>query len=126
MSGYASLSDTSDQLISSSGNVANATATATLPGTVGKTTYIQGFIVSGSGSITALPVTVTVTGVTGGTLHFTYCAAAGVLLGNNPLVINFSGSPLSASAQNTPIAVSCPAMGLGNTNNTVVAYGFQM
>ena len=112
--------------MASSGNVANATATATLVGSVGKTAYIQGFIVSGSGSILAIPVTVTVTGIISGTLHFTYCASAGVLVGNNPLIINFSGAPISASAQNTSITVSCPALGLGNTNNTVVAYGFLM
>jgi len=126
MSGYSTFSATTDQLTSSSGNVANATATATLAGAAGKTTYIQGFVVSGSGATIGLPVTVTVTGTVGGTMHFTYCASSGVLLGNTPMVIDLSGSPISASAQNTSIVVSCPALGLGCTNNTVIAYGFQI
>ena len=125
MSGYSTFSATADQLTSSSGNVSNATATATLAGAAGKTTYIQGFIVTGSGATLGLPVTVTITGVTGGTLHFVYCAAVGILAGNTPLVISFA-APISASAENTTISVSCPSMGLGNTNNAVVAYGFQI
>jgi hypothetical protein len=120
-----SLPGTAIQLTSSSGNVANATATATLAGTSGKTTYIQGFTVSGSGSTLGLPVTVTVTGTVSGTLHFTYTAGIGVLVGNQPLIINFPIS-IAASAQNTSIVVSCPALGSGNTNNTVIAYGYQL
>ena len=126
MSGYSTFSATADQLTSSSGNVSNATAIATLAGAAGKTTYIQGFVVTGSGSTVALPVTATVTGTVGGTMHFTYCASSGVLLGNSPLIVDLSGCPISASAQNTAISVSCPAMGLGNTNNAVVEYGFQI
>lgn len=125
MSGYSQLSSPGDQVTASSGNVANATATATLSGIAGKTTYLQGFVISGSGATAGLPVTVTVTG-TSNTLHFTYCASVGVLVANTPLIIDFSGAPLAASAQNTSISVSCPALGLGCTNNTVIAYGFQI
>jgi hypothetical protein len=34
--------------------------------------------------------------------------------------------PIPASAVNTAIAVACPALGAGNTNNTVNAYGFYL
>lgn len=106
-----------------SGNVGAGTAAATLTAVAGKTTYIVGFTVTGSGATTALPVTVTVTGVISGTMHFTYCAIAGVLVANQPLNVIFP-YPIPASAPNTNIVVSCPTLGSGNTNNTVNAFGF--
>jgi hypothetical protein len=106
-----------------SGNVANAVATATLPAVAGKTNYLSGFEVTGSGATAGLAVSVTVTGLLGGTLTYTYVAEAGALVGNKPLIVPFS-PPLPASAANTPIVVSCPALGAGNTNNAVVAHGF--
>jgi|EndMetStandDraft_5_1072996.scaffolds.fasta_scaffold188977_2 hypothetical protein len=106
----------------SSGNVANAQAVATIPAVAGKRNYITGFEVSGSGATAGLPVTVTVTGLDN-TLSYTYSAAAGVLVANQPLVVSFP-QPLPASAVNTAIVVTCPALGSGNTNNTVTAHGF--
>lgn len=109
----------------SSGNIAAATAAATLPAVAGKTTYISGFSVSGAGATAALAVSVTVTGVVGGTLTYTYAAAAGVAVGNAPLIVEFP-YPIPSTAANTTIVVSCPTLGSGNTNNTVNAYGFQL
>lgn len=120
-----SLPSTVTPLTASSGNVANATASATLAGAAGKTTYLQGFTVSGAGATVGLPVTVTITGTVSGTLHFTYSASAGVLVANVPLVMNFPMA-IPASATNTSIVVSCPALGVGNTNNAVIAYGYQV
>src|SRR5712671_6419098 len=94
----------------SSGNVAAAVATATLPSLVNSTLFITGFSVTGSGATTALPVTVTVTGLIGGTLSYTYVAIAGVLSENTSLDIVFP-QPLSATAKNVAIAVSCPSLG---------------
>jgi hypothetical protein len=68
---------------------------------------------------------VTVTGLLGGTLTYTYTAAAGVLVANQPLIVEFN-PPLPASAVNTNIVVSCPSLGAGNTNNTVNAHGFNL
>jgi hypothetical protein len=107
-----------------SGNKANASAVATLAAATGKTTYISGFSVTGSGATTALPVTVTVVGPTT-TLIYTYTFIAGVLLANQPLLINFT-IPIPAAATNTAIVVTCPASGTGGTNNTVTAYGFRV
>jgi hypothetical protein len=112
-------------LHSSSGNQANATATATLAGVALKTTYITGFEVTGAGATAGLPVIVTVTGVLGGTLSYIYTAATGATLANTPLQVEFP-EPVPASAVNTAIVVSCPALGLGATNNAVVAHGFQL
>jgi hypothetical protein len=112
-------------LTAASGNVAAATATATLAGAAGKTTYITGFTVSGAGATAGLPVSVTVTGIVTGTLTYTYAAATGALVANTPLIIQFP-MPIPASAPNTAIVVSCPTLGAGATNNTVNAYGFQL
>jgi hypothetical protein len=110
-------------LIAGSGNVANASAAATLTGISTTTVYIAGFEVTGSGATAGLPVTVTVAGLLGGTRSYTYSFAAGVLVGNTPLIVTFD-PPLPASAINTAIVVTCPASGSGGTNNTVVAHGF--
>jgi hypothetical protein len=112
-------------LAAPSGNVANAVAAATLVGVASKTAYIAGFEVTGAGATAGLPVSVTVTGVLGGPLAYTYCAAAGVLVANQPLIVEFN-PPLPASAANTNIVVSCPALGAGNTNNTVNAHGYNL
>lgn len=108
-----------------SGNVANATATATLAGATGKTTYITSFVVTATGATAASVVTGTITGVITGTMHFTFAAPAGVSVAAQPLVVQFP-YPVPASATNTAIAVVLPALGSGNTNATVSATGFQM
>lgn len=110
-------------LIAGSGNVANASAAATLTPTALTTAFISGFEVTGSGATAGLPVTVTVAGLLGGTKSYTYTFAAGALVANQPLIVQFA-PPLPASAVNTPIVVTCPASGAGGTNNTVVAHGY--
>lgn len=112
-------------IAASSGNQTNATAAATLPGAAGKTTYLTAFHATGSGSTLGLCVSVTVTGVVGGPLTYTYSFPIGILLGAAPLIVPFD-PPLPASAQNQAITVSMPAGGLGNTNASVVATGFQV
>lgn len=114
---------TTTPLIAGSGNVANASAAATLTGTATTTVYIAGFEITGSGATAGLPVTVTIAGLLGGTRSYTYSFVAGVLVANVPLIVQFD-SPLPASAVNTAIVVTCPASGTGGTNNTVVAHGF--
>lgn len=110
-------------LIAGSGNVANASAVATLTGSSSTKVYLSGFEVTGSGATAALPVTVTVAGLLGGTRSYTYNFASGALVGNTPLIVAFD-PPLPASAVNVDIVVTCPASGAGGTNNTVVAHGF--
>jgi hypothetical protein len=112
-------------VVAASGNVANATATATMAATASVTNYIAGFEVTGAGATAGLPVTVTITGILGGTISYTYDFAAGALVGNLPLIVDFLPA-LPASAVNTAIVVSCPASGLGGTNNTVVVHGYRI
>jgi hypothetical protein len=106
-----------------SGNVANAIGTATIPAVAAKTAYISGFTISGAGATAALVVNPTITGVISGTKTYTYAAVAGVALINPVLDVQFC-PPIPANAVNTAITVACPALGAGNTNNTVNAYGF--
>jgi hypothetical protein len=110
------------QLVATSGNVANASAVATLAAVAAKTNYITGFDVTGAGATAGLPVAVTVAGLLGGSITYTYTAAIGVLLANTPLSVRFP-APIPASAVNTAITVTCAALGAGSTNNVVNAYG---
>lgn len=106
----------------SSGNVAAGTATATLTSSTGRTAYLSGFTITGSGATGASVISPTVTGVQGGTMTFTMAIPAGVTAAVQPLQVSFV-PPIPATQQNTNIVVSCPSMGAGNTNATVVAYG---
>jgi hypothetical protein len=112
-------------ITASSANQANANAVATLAAVSGKTTYITGFALTASGATAASVVTATVAGVITGTMNFTFVAPAGVTAQATPLVVNFP-QPVPASATNTTIVVTLPALGSGNTNATAAAWGFQM
>lgn len=110
---------------SSSGNVANASAVATLAAAAGKTTYISGFEITAAGATAAGVVTATVTGAIGGTMSYTFVAPTGATVAATPLVVEFH-PPIPASAVNTAIVVTLPALGAGNTNATAVAHGYQV
>lgn len=106
-----------------SGNVANASAAATLAAVSGKTNYLSGFTITASGATAASVVTATVTGLKGGTVAYTVAVPAGVTASVQPLVVSFYPA-LPASAANTAIVVTLPALGSGNTNATVSATGY--
>lgn len=111
-------------MISASGNVANATGSASLNGFASATTYLSGFEVTGAGATAGNPVIVTVTGLSA-TLSYIYTAVAGTQSPNASLVMAFN-PPLPASAVSTAIVVSCPPLGAGSTHNAVVARGFRV
>lgn len=115
----------STPLSSSSGNVANATATATLAGSAGTTVYLSGLIISGAGATAAGVVTATITGLVGGTMSITVTVPAGATVGIPPFYVDFN-PPLPASAANTAIALALPALGAGNTNAAVSVWGFRI
>ncbi len=110
-------------ITNSSGNAADASAVATLANVTDMRTYITGFEVTGSGATSGLPVTVTVGGTMSGTLYYTYTAAVGALVANTPLIVPFDPA-IPAIAIDTDIVVTCPALGSGNTHNTVTAHGY--
>lgn len=109
----------------SSGDVANAAATATLPAVAGKTAYITGFEVWAGGATAGLLTNVTITGLLGGSITFPFSAVAGITLSLAPLVVTF---PMAkpASAANVAIAVGLPALGLGNAQARTVVKGFYL
>lgn len=110
------------RVVASSGNVANATATATLPAVSGKTNYVTGFSISAGGATLGSTVTATLSGLAGGSLSYTFTAPA---LGGNalPLFEEFV-VPIPASASNTAISLTLPALGAGNINATVNIHGY--
>lgn len=105
--------------------VANAAAVATLTGTASTLVHIAGFEITGAGATAGLPVTVTLSGLLGGTRSYIYTFATGALLPNQTLAVQFD-PPLPASAVNTPIVLTCPAGGAGNTANVANAHGFYL
>jgi hypothetical protein len=123
--GYSAAPAGTTVLQSSSGNVAAATATATLAGAASVTTYLSGFLITGAGATAGSVVNGTITGTIGGTMTFTVPVATGATVGNTPIDVYFS-PPLPASATNTAIVVSVPSLGAGNTNSTVSAWGYRV
>lgn len=109
----------------SSGNVANAVAAASLGAVAAKLNYITGFEVFGSGATAGSVVLVTVTGLVGGTMTYPLVVPAGVGVQNPALAVQFA-PPHPATAVNTAITVSCPALGAGNTNNCANVRGVQI
>lgn len=109
----------------SSGNVANSAAVATMPADAVKTNYISGFEITAAGATVGIVVVVTVAGIIGGTLSFVFVVPAGALLGAAPLQVVFS-MPIPAAAINTAIVVTCPALGIGNTNAAANVHGFKV
>lgn len=113
------------QVTYASGNVANATATATVPAVAGRTGYITGFEVTGAGATAASVVAFTITGLLGGTSTWVIVVPAGATTSITPLTVSFP-FPVPASAANTAIVASLPALGAGNTNAAVVLRGFSL
>jgi hypothetical protein len=108
----------------SSGNVAAATAAATLAGAASKFTYLSGFQFTSSGSTAAAVVVCTITGIPV-TKSYIVTSVLGAVLANAPLIIQFN-PPLQSTAVNTSIVVSCPSLGTGNTNAVMTADGYQL
>lgn len=123
--GMAGIPSGATPLTGQSGNVAAATATATLAGAAGLTTYITGFEVTGAGATAASVVNVTVANTTGGNLTYVFAVPAGVTVGAQPLTVEFP-EPIPANAANTSIITSMPSLGAGNTNAAINAHGFRL
>lgn len=112
-------------LTNSSGNVANANAVATLAAVAGKTNYVTGIALTGGGATAASIVSATLAGLISGTQTFSYGVVAGATTANNALEINFD-PPIPASAANTAIVLTLPALGAGNTNAVANIRGYQI
>jgi hypothetical protein len=113
------------QKTGASGNVANASAVATLAAVSAKTNYITGFQVTAAGATAASVVNVTVTGLITGTATYTFVFPAGVTTAAQSLIVSFE-TAVKASGVNTAIVVTLPAGGTGNTNAAVAAQGYDL
>lgn len=112
-------------ITAASGNVAAATATATLAATSGKTTYICGFTATAGGATAVATVDLTVANVVTGTMTFSYSAAATANSPSPPLVVPLNPC-IPANAVNTTIVVTLPSLGAGNAHAAVNAWGYQL
>lgn len=111
------------QSVQAVGTGTTGAATATLPGTAGKVTYICGFSVSPGSATTAIVIQVTVAAA----VTFTYAVGAPATAAGAtgaPLLQNFEPC-VPASAPNTTIVVTSGALGTGGANNDVNAWGYQ-
>lgn len=108
-----------------SGNVAAASAVATMPAVAGKTNYVIGFEITAGGATAAALVLATLTGLLGGTMTYVFAAPAGAAVGATPLIVQFQ-RPIPASAVNTAITLTLPSLGVGNTNAAVAIHGFTL
>lgn len=109
----------------SSGSVANAQAVATLAGVAGLMTYVTGFEITSGGATVGIVANAVLSGTTGGSQSFIFTAPAGVLLGAVPLIVTFP-EPIPASAVNTSIVLTLPALGAGNTAAAVTLHGYRI
>lgn len=106
-----------------SGNVVNATAAATLPAVLGKTNYVTGIEYTGFTQIGGQTIiTATLTGLAGGTLS--YLILAPPTSGPGALFTLQFSPPLPASAPNTAITFSVPALGTGSAFSISNIHGF--
>jgi hypothetical protein len=111
-------------ITTSSGNVAAATATATLPAVASKTTYICGFTATGGGATAAATVNLTVTNIVTGTMTYNFGVPAGVDAPATALNVVFNPC-MPANAIGTTIVVSMPSLGAGNAHASINASGYQ-
>ncbi|CAL8981864.1 hypothetical protein RHODGE_RHODGE_03985 [Rhodoplanes serenus] len=108
----------------SSGNVANAAATATMSAVVDRTHYLCGFIIMSTGATAATVVNATISGLLGGTITLPYAVKADPAAQNETVALDLAPC-MPASAPNTAITLTLPALGAGNTNAAVAIYGYR-
>lgn len=125
MADVSSVGNQGDIVAASSGNVANASAVATIAAVAGKTNYIDGFDVTGAGATAGGVGAVTVTGLAAGTLTYNLVVPTGATTSIIPLQVRFN-KPLPASAAGVAIVVTAGAFGAGNTSSATVSYGFRV
>lgn len=102
--------------------VAGAT-TVTLPGAVGKFTYVAGFAVTGAGATAASGIQVVLSGIAVSLTYF-IIVPAGAVVSITPLVVEFS-VPIPSAAVNTAIMLTVPSFGAGNLAAASSIHGFQ-
>jgi hypothetical protein len=111
------------QVVTASG--AAQSNAATLTGSAGRMTYLEGFDVTGGGATAASIVEISTTGLSNN-LKWEMNVLAGVagpVNAQGGLFIRFP-TPIPSSATNTNITVTLPSLGAGNTNASITVYGY--
>ena len=106
-----------------SANGANSQVTATLGAKTGLMTYITAFRVTALGATAGSTKQVAISGLAGGTQNLDLVVVAGAALPNN--LFHAFDPPVPASALNTAIVGTLPALGTGNTTAAISVYGFR-
>lgn len=95
---------------------AAAIVTATLPGVANKTNYLTGFVATSTNPASTVSGTITITGCVGGTLSFQFVESNTF---GGEMIVSFP-YPIPASAVNTAITVTIPAITSGGAGGLVV------
>ena len=104
-----------------------AAVVATLPAAVGRTTYICGFSYQGSDATAGQAGVLVVSGTISGSLNYAYPTLALGATVPQPSPTGDEYIPcLPASAINTAIVVTAPALGAGATVASVSVWGYQL
>jgi len=113
-----------NRVVASSGNVANAVASAAITPSATQRAYTTGFEITGLGATSAATVLATL-GSLIGSVTFTYIieVPSGVTTALTTLSVHFD-QPIPAASVGTAITISVPAFGSGNTNVCVNLEGF--
>jgi len=111
----------------SSGNLSNNNAVATIPAVVDQYAVLTGFTIAGGGATAGGLVDMTITGTAGSaTLHFEIPVATGItapiVASQGQITVTFQNE-IQASAKNTAIVGTLPALGTGNTNASLTLMG---
>jgi hypothetical protein len=114
-------------IASGSTNSGNTQVVATIAAATNVLNYLEGFDISGTGATGAAAIELSIAGLAGGTIKVEAFVLAGATApgwNNNVFSYRFP-TPIPASGTNTAISVTVPALGAGNTNVSVTAYGLQ-
>ena len=103
--------------------VAAAVATAVMAAVAAKKNYLAGFSISGGGATAGSLIKATITGLAIGTMGIDIAVPAGVTLAIAPIFVALP-IPIPASAVNTPITLTVPSLGAGNTDCTIAIWGY--
>jgi len=112
-------------LAATSGNVANAAATATFAATASVTNYLSGVQFSAFGATAGGIAGLSITGLLGGTVQYFFTVPTGATNQITPIYLQFN-PPIPASAANVAITASVAALGAGNTNAQLNIQGFRV
>lgn len=98
----------------------------TFPAVSGQTFYLSGFDITGLGATAGSTIQITVTGTSSAntpTYNLVIPAGATTSIGFFP-PIRYGEKGMPAAGQNSSVTVNVPSFGAGNTNASVVAFGF--